>query len=608
MADNPQTLGEFKEDLERLLSMSAADFGSAAEEMSRYASSINNTFGQGRQRMVELMQTVTDITPRINRLGGQISDVADIISNVAEASRRNVVANMETVEALYAANKLLGIDAKTLSDSFLNVGIGIQALPKQLEESMAYIRSIGGNTKQVMSDVQSNMDQMNRYQFEGGVQGLTKMAAQASMLRFNMNETFRLAEKVIDPEGAIEVASAFQRLGVSAGNLVDPFQLMNQSINDPSGLQTSLADISKQFTYFDEKTKSFKINPQGVLTLREMEKQTGVSAAELSKMGLAAAELDKRLSAVSAAGLKIASDEDKQFLANIASMGEGGEYEVKLRDERGEEQTKKLSEITQGEFDKLIKEQKDGPKTLEELTRSQLNITETIKNDLTAIRSKLFGGVVSARQITTGMEAAQRIVKTTTGEFSNRGTTQDVRAESEKFLGSVTDFIKDLNNPNKNKMDSFEKFLTNAGTQIESIAKRLSNTAKDTMSEVASKQTNKTAIERAYADQINSLLGGKTAQLSNQPITSLVDGERGLKIQSGTKEVNKTTEQKTTITLGGNIKVDLNLPEGFAQLDSEKQQKILDAIFNSQQFKQMVANIASDKNPTKSPVNTGYNR
>jgi len=127
------------------------------------------------------------------------------------------------------------------------------------------------------------------------------------MLRFDMNQTFQLAEKVLSPEGAIQVASAFQRLGVSVGNLVDPFQLMNQSINDPSGLQDSLAQMTKQFSYFDEETKTFKINPQGVLTINEIANQTQMSAKELREMSLAALELDRRLSAVSAAGLSIAS-------------------------------------------------------------------------------------------------------------------------------------------------------------------------------------------------------------------------------------------------------------------------------------------------------------
>jgi hypothetical protein len=104
------------------------------------------------------------------------------------------------------------------------------------------------------------------------------MAAQASMLRFDMNQTFQLADKVLSPEKAIEVAAAFQRLGVAAGTLVDPFALMNASINDPGALQDSLVDVARQFTYFDEKTKTFKINPQGVLTLKELQTQTGVSA------------------------------------------------------------------------------------------------------------------------------------------------------------------------------------------------------------------------------------------------------------------------------------------------------------------------------------------
>jgi hypothetical protein len=87
-----------------------------------------------------------------------------------------------------------------------------------------------------MKDVSANMEKMNRYQFDGGVAGLAKMAAQASMLRFDMAQTFSFADRMLTPENAINMASAFQRLGVTAGNLVDPFVLMNESINDPTGV------------------------------------------------------------------------------------------------------------------------------------------------------------------------------------------------------------------------------------------------------------------------------------------------------------------------------------------------------------------------------------
>ena len=367
----------------------------AQDSLNQFSKNILQTFTQGRERIFELQRSLVDALPNITRLGGDLSNVQSIISGVAEASRRNVVATTEQIEKLYAVEKVIGKTGGELAESFLNVGIGIESIPKALEESIQYVQSIGGNAKTVMKDVSDNMGQMNRYQFEGGVQGLTKMAAQASMLRFDMKETFALAEKVLDPDGAIEVAGAFQRLGVAAGTLVDPFALMNASINDPSGLQDSLIEVSKQFTYFDDETKSFKINPQGVLTLREMEKASGLALGSLSKMGLAASELDERLSQISPS-IKFENEEDKQYLANIGAMTTGGQYEVKFRDEKGIEQTRKLSEITQKEFDLLIDQQKDSNKPIEETAREQLTLQESINANIYAIRTVVAGAALTS--------------------------------------------------------------------------------------------------------------------------------------------------------------------------------------------------------------------
>ena len=227
---------------------SAAEFAEAYLGISEGSAKINKAFGQTRQRIVEIQTAIADTSPGIARLGGNVNDVTNTISELAQASRRNVIANTEDVDKMFAAQKILGGSIKGIADSFLNVGVGISQIPKELEKAITYVQSIGGNAEEVMRDVQSNMEQMNRYQFEGGVQGLTKMAAQASMLRTDMGTTLRFAEDLYQPDKAIEVASAFQRLGVSAGALADPFQLMNQSINDPTGLQNSLADVAKQFT------------------------------------------------------------------------------------------------------------------------------------------------------------------------------------------------------------------------------------------------------------------------------------------------------------------------------------------------------------------------
>ena len=600
--EEKKTLSEFYEELKKLTSFSASDFTAAMDTMSSFANQANKAFTTGRQRMVELMNTITESVPGVNRLGGEISDVSKIIEDVAEASRRNVIASSEEVEQLFAASKVLGQDARILSNSFLDIGVGIEEVGNQLDQSMNYVRSIGGNAKQVFTDVQRNMEQMNRYQFEGGVQGLTKMAAQASMLRFNMNETFKLADRVLDPEGAIETAAAFQRLGVAAGNLADPFQLMNQSINDPSGLQNSLADVAKQFTYFDEKTKTFKINPQGVLTLREMEKQTGVSAAEMSKMGLAAAELDKRLSEVSLAGLKFENEEDKQYLANIAKMGKGGKYEVELKDGT----KKELQSLNQEEFDQLIKEQKEGPKTLEDYARAQMTATEVLRSDVSAIRNAILGGVVSAPQVTAGLEGARGIVESTTGGLSKAMTTEDVRKESQQFIKTLGDLAKDMADPSKSSKDTLIKFLESMGNQMADIEKKFGAGINKALTESTGKSAEKSGVEGKVGSYFNKLLTGSEGAkaAANQPLTTTV-ADKADKLKQETKPAYGETKT-TDVNVNGKVTVDLNLPPGFADLNKEQQQKTLDAIFNSQQFQQMLKNAATPKNSTKAPISSSF--
>jgi hypothetical protein len=603
-------IGSFGKNLENLLKINVSDFADAVTRLTQSAVAINKTFTQGRQRVVELQQAVADAVPGVNRIGGSLSDVTTTISKIAEASRRNVVANTQDVEKLVAANKVLGEDAEVLTNAFMDVGMSVSQIGTSLEDSIKYVQSIGGNASEVVKTMRTNMDQLNRYQFEGGVQGLTKMAAQASMLRFDMNETFRLADKVMSPENAIEVASAFQRLGVSAGNLVDPFQLMNQSINDPSGLQTSLAQVSKQFTYFDEKSKSFKINPQGVMILKEMEAQTGVSAKELSKMGLAAAELDKRLSAVSRAGLKVANEEDKQFLANIAKMGEGGEYEVQIKDERGQMQTRKLSEITQQEFDKLIKEQKEGPQTLEELARSQMNITQLMEADVSAIRNKIVGGVASAAPIARGFEGLRGVQEAIGNAITNAkvsGKVGDIRGGTENFIYKSEAFLKDLMDPSKSKLSVLTEYGKEFGDTLKSLGGNIMEKLKIAKEEAAKGIKGDDLISRTTKGLLSS---NPTVSSSVEPSTT--NSSRSQQIQQEVRSVaqsyGSSTISKQEIVINGKIVTELILPANFAQMSVEQQQKTLDQIFNSPQFQQMVINNAIPQNPTKAQNSTGYNR
>lgn len=362
-----------------------------------------------RTRLVEMGRAVADAAPAIVAMGGKLEDTQATIADIAAGTRRNVIASTKDVEQLFAVGALTGKKVNEIVDSFAKAGMNYRQIGNNVRDSINLANSLGVNAKAVMGAVVENTDKLQRFNFEGGVQGLAKMAAQASMLRFDMAETFKLAEDVMDPERAVEIASAFQRLGVSAGNLVDPFQLMNQSINDPSGLQDSLINISKQFTYFDEKSKTYKINPQGILTLKEMEKQTGVSAKALRDAAISAADFDERLQAVGKATLfPEATEDDKKLLANMARMGEGGEYEISIG---GEYQ--KISEIQADQLKQLVKEQKEGPKTVEEIQKSTLEIDKSILANAKEINQKLSKNLLFGEKSLQGSMEFTRAIRET---------------------------------------------------------------------------------------------------------------------------------------------------------------------------------------------------
>ena len=592
MAENEESIGGYGQRISDAATIDLTKFSQAFAEMGTRAIELNKLFGQNNQRMVELMEATSNAVPAVNRLGGSMADVSKTMQGIAEGARRNVVANTEDVAKLYAATQVLGKSASQLTDSFASVGIGFEQIGKNVEDSISYIQSIGGNAAQVMGKVLDYTSQLNRFQFEGGVQGLTKMAAQATMLRFDMKQTFDLANKVLDPEAAVSVASAFQRLGVAAGNLVDPFQLMNQSINDPQGLQQSLVDVGKQFTYFDEKTKTFKINPQGVLTLRELEKQTGVSAAELTKAGLAAAELDKRVSSIRPE-IKFKNEEDKQYLSNIAKMGDKGKYEVTLEDGT----KKELGQLNQEEFDKLIKEQKDGPKTLEDIQRSQLQLDKLVAGDIEAIKNKILYGIVSSRPLTTTVAAARRIEESSLGVASEpqRMSVEGVRKESNIFTSNIADLVRGISE-GKGTKESLISFIESNKNQYDRLSKDFKQGVGELLQDMSNKSSTKTAAERFLKNKYSAgaeALGTKS---------SFLEGKEGaLERKSSGTGAGATTTTNSTVDVGGTIKVEFVTPNG-----SELTKKMFDDWANSPNTKQFFASLVAPKNPTKAPVNTNY--
>ena len=588
------------------------DVAKAITSLESYGAGVNRTFGETRQRIGDIKTALADSLPGINRLGGNIKDVQETISAIAIESRRNVIATTEQTEKLYAAFKVTGVEVSALVKNFSDVGVGINQMSKQLESSINYIRSIGGNTREVFKVVSSNMDQMNRYQFDGGIQGLTKMAAQASMLRFDMNTTFNLSEDLYKPERAIQVASAFQRLGLAVGDLADPFRLMNASINSPEGLQDSLVNMSKQFAYFDNQTKTFKISQEGVLRLKELGQELSIDSRELVKMGLAAKEADDRISKISAVGLNV-NEEDKQLLSNISRMGDGGEYEISVKDSQtGERRWEKLTSLTQDQLNATLKEQKEGPKSMEDIARSQLDYSEMVAGDVRAIYNGFMYGFGSERRVTQEVEGLRKTTDALTGTFSKMfGTTKTGKAMASTAIDDMKQFFKDLNDPNKTKADAMASLLEKVSAQSQKFGTDFKDGMTEFLNKSADKLTDKTMSESGAKTLIEQLLGEK-----RKPSAIGTDGSmysnlmgKSTPIDLGTRAMSRNTPgdgltaTRTTskVDVGGKIQVEFTAANG-----TELSKKVLDDWANSPQTKQYFMSLVEPNNPTKAPVNRTY--
>ena len=529
---------------------------------------INRSFGESRARFLEFSTAVSDGVADFVRLGGSAEELSKTIAEVGEGARRNVVASQESLQEIFATAKYLNQEVDFLVEQFGIAGVEFSNIAEGVEESVGYVQSLGLNAVQIMGDVVNKVDMMNRFNFQDGVVGFTKMAAQASMLRFDMQVTSDFAEKVLNPEGAIQMAAAFQRLGVASGDLVDPFMLMEKSINDPKGLQDSLIEMTKQFTYFDEETKNFRINPGGVRLMKELAEAAGMSFEQFSKTALAASDLDRRLGEIS---FDIrGSEEDKMLVANMSKMGEGGRYEVQFRDETGKLQTESLDKLSQSQFELIKQQAADRPKSMEDIARSQLDTSDIMSRDIAALPMRLSYALA-------GQEGLQRAIEYARKE---EGKIADA-AFSPGALPTGEEFRKE-----------FQNFGDVVGTSIMSLLKGEGSIEDvlSTMKTASEEQTISLDLAQRYQTFLAKYSENSAQRESLQSISRI--GE-----QTDTRYQNWEQYQKqtsTTETITGNVNVDGNFTIDVKAPTNLSEQQIFN-IFNSPEIKDNIYKIVKIK-------------
>jgi hypothetical protein len=311
------------------------------------------------------------------KLGICSDDAFDVLKDVPTALGVNTTMGKEALIEMGAAAKVSGVDVKELAKEFKGVGMSLYDVGDRMAEVATYAKSVGVNVSAVSKSVVENLYKMNLYNFDNGVKGLAKMAANAASMGVTMEHVQTVTDKVFNPEGAIEMAAGLQRLGVSSSALLDPLKAMDLSMNDPEQLQKEIGNIAKEFSSFNKETGKFEIMPGSKRRLMEVAKEMGIPAKELANMSIKASEFDMKMSKIKFPSLA-ASEEDKTLIANMSQM-KNGEAVVQIKNEKtGKMEEVNVSKLTAEQLTKLREQQADKDKSIEDLALDQLNVLQSI--------------------------------------------------------------------------------------------------------------------------------------------------------------------------------------------------------------------------------------
>jgi hypothetical protein len=513
------------------------------------ASSLLKQFGLGQQMAQTLNATMADAVSNVRTLGGDIADVIKTQEDASKALQRNVILSAEANKDLYATVQVTGQQVGTLVSGFKDVGIGAGRVADEMKKVVDIAAQSGVNASAVSEKVLQNMDALNKYNFEGGVSGLAKMAAQASLLRIDMSQTLAFAEKVFDPEGAIEMAAAMQRLGVSQSSLLDPLKMMDLAQNDPAELQNQIAQMSKQFVQLG-KDGNFEIMPGAKRQMREISKAMGIPYEQLTKMALGSAELEDKMSKIRFPDLP-GLDEDKQkMIANMAEMGKGGKYEIQVTDEEtGQTITKALDELNEKDVANLEKMANTAPKTMEDLAKDQLSTLKSIDAAIRGTADKT-GLALAGGKTTTGLQKFARASVSSVAKVVSPKEldSKNLRASIDSGVDKNLDIIKQYNQGQINGIQATQKLKEN----FDSLS-TFTKTTLQTSLENANVELDKLNKQFPLIGQIGQMVSGKLNPQGNQRIANTKQDNS--QISQNTKNLaNVAKESNTTNNLQNTTK------------------------------------------------------
>lgn len=365
------------------------------EEIQKSVNKMNMGFGVGGQLSGKIREDLMKARYSMVGIGLDTDNFISSYSNFVENYGRPFSPNERDIQSMALVNKTFDGAFDELLPLAKLYGRSIEDTRDFINDTVVSADKYGVSAKKVLSGIQTNMSMIDKYTFKNGLEGLKKMSLEASKLNMNMQSVTQFADKIYNPEDAIEVAASLQMMGGEFAQFGDVFQLMYDANNDVGALTEKIADLTTGMGMLNKQTGEIEFSSEETRKLRVFEQISGIPVEEMKRTGRVRKQEDIIRRYITPQFAAESGSNLDEYINKLAMLSEfkGGVPKITIGNEQ-----KLISQISKEDLATLstigVDPLKDPLENLLDVNRTQLekltSTTEQIKiasNDLTVLTS-----------------------------------------------------------------------------------------------------------------------------------------------------------------------------------------------------------------------------
>ncbi len=305
-------------------------------EMQKVVGGVAADIGLTYSEYRNLLKQMPTLYNEIIGYGGKIEDIGKIIAGFSNETGKNRLFSKEEITDIVKLGYSTGLGVEGVTNmvaEFDNLGLSLGTTMKTAEKGRQVAAKFNINQTKLLKTTTDVVKNLTGTAFGRSVEDLTKLAAKAESLRFNLAESINsFKDAFFSPEKAVEAAAKIQVLGGEmAQQFGDPVTLMNDSMTNADGMAEKLINSARDLAV-KNKEGEFIIPPAQRQILREQAEALNQNFDEIQNAIIEQARTADKLNSLAKSGSNLMGfDEDqKQQLANLMTLNKDGQYEIKM--------------------------------------------------------------------------------------------------------------------------------------------------------------------------------------------------------------------------------------------------------------------------------------